>query len=146
MRRRKRNSHLLSFLFLLALFISAVGGPASSVKKSPPLKTPATASQIRKAAFAGDPLRNLTCEDLAVKHHNALETISRSVELCDESMFLSACPALNENAAACVQRGCGSNCSFGYGDCNPETFRSALYGGEEDPKVTEQCLKRWALN
>jgi hypothetical protein len=128
------------------LVVSAVGGPSFSVQEKSPLKTPATASEIREAALAEDPLRDPTCEDLAAEHRKALETISRSVEICDESLFLSACPALNETAAACVRGGCGSKCSFGYRDCNPEAFRSAVYGWAEDPEVTEQCLKRWAIN
>lgn len=145
MRRRQRsNHHFWSFLFLLALVASAGGRSFSGNEKT--AETLRTVSEVRKVALAEASSQGRTCAGLAAKHREVLEKISRSVELCDESLFLSACPALNENAAACVRTGCGQDCSFSYNECSETTFRSALYGGEEDPGFTEKCLKRLAIN
>lgn len=145
MRRRKRsNHHFLYFLFLFALVVSAARPSFSGKEK--PLKEPSTASEVRKVALTEDTSPAQTCAGLITKHREVLDKMARSVELCDESLFLSACPALNENAAACVRMGCGQDCSFSYNECSGTTFRSALYGTEEEPGYTEKCLKRLAIN
>lgn len=145
MRRRKRsNHHFLSFLFLLALVVSAAGPSFSGREK--PLEEPRTASGVRKVALTEGPSPDQTCAGLTAKHREVLEKMTRSVELCDESLFLSACSVLNANAAACVRMGCGQDCSFSYNECTGSTFRSALYGTAEEPGYTEKCLKRLAIN
>lgn len=144
MRRRRRSNHFLSYLFLFAVVASAAGGSFSG-KENPP-GAPKTAPQVRKAALAEVPPSDRTCAGLTAKHRETLEKITRSIEFCDESLFLSACPALNENAAACVRLGCGQDCSFSYSECSGTTFRSALYGTEEEPGYAEKCLERLAIN
>jgi hypothetical protein len=145
MRRRKRSNHYFpSFLFLLALVVSAAGPSFSGKEK--PWEEPKMASGVGKVPLAEAPSVDQTCAHLTAKHRETLEKITRSVEFCDESLFLSACPDLNENAAACVRLGCGQDCSFNYSECSGTTFRSALYGTEEESGYTEKCLKRLATN